>query len=242
MVQGTFAGAAGAGVTIRVNDNPVAVAFQDLDAYDRLTVDRDFRSAWIDAQASALSWRLLQPAGLGQTNETAALDAAVLDRALALGVPQAQYQVGQQFYKQRDYGYALLYLLAAAPGHAGAQFLLGGMRFQGLGAAADKKAGLTWLALAAAQGQARAEQFLQQQKLSAEVRQKLLQQEQSRQEQELKTLAGRAAAPNRAGTRAAVMPDLTLTAPLKPDDPVVFNDPLTGRSYSYRQGRKTYRD
>ncbi len=184
VINGTHAGVESGGMRLVIADKPVFVEFKNLDAYDRLQADDAFRAAWIDAQALALSRRSLEQEGL-KLGGLPANGKEFSDQALVLGDPQAQYQMGKRYYRQKDYATAFLFLLAAAAQqNAPAQYSLGVIYFQGLGVGADQKQCLKWMALAAAQGHAEAEQFLQQRKVSAEVRQKLLQQDQARQDKE----------------------------------------------------------
>lgn len=182
MVHGTNTGLGTTNLTLVVDGQPRAIAFQDLDAYARLKVDMDFRSTWIAAQAAALSRRSLEKEGkkIPGVSPHSEEDPG---QALGQGDPRAQYQAAEQLYKRKDFTQALLYFRAAAgQDHPAAQYALGVMYYKGIGAGANRKEGLTWLALAAAQGYAKAEQFIQQNKISQDVRQRLLKEEQVRKE------------------------------------------------------------
>lgn len=189
VIHGTNGGVDAAGIRLAAAGNTLAVAFTNLDAYDRLRADPEFRSAWVDAQALALNRRLWEKEGVAMP-ALATNGGDRVEQALALGDPEAQYRMGERRLRQKDYAHALLFMQASASqGHPGAQYAAGAMRCQGLGAPADQRAGITWMALAAAQRHAKAEQYLQQYQLSAETRSKLLQQEQSRRENEIAGLA-----------------------------------------------------
>lgn len=182
VLRGTNVGSGVSNVTLLVAGKPVAIAFSDIDVHDRLKLDDEFRSMWIDAQAAAFSRQSLEQEGKKLTG-LATNSEEDLDRMLSLGDPRVQCQAAEQFYKRKDFTHALLYFQAAAvQNHGVAQYVLGIMYYQGIGVGSDRKEGLTWLALAAAKGHAKAEQFIQQQKISQEARQVLLKHGQVRKE------------------------------------------------------------
>ncbi len=184
VINGTNSGLEPGAIRLSMADKSVLVEFKNLDVYNRLQADEVFRVAWINAQALALSRRSLEQEGL-KISGLLVDGEEFADRALLLGDPQAQYQMGERSYRQRDYATAVLFLqAAAAQQHAQSQYFLGVIYLQGLGVNADQHQSFKWMALAAAQGSAKAEQFLEQRKLSAEARQKLLRQEQARQDKE----------------------------------------------------------
>ncbi len=183
IMRGHYAGAGAGQINLIAAGQTNAITFEKLDSYDRLKTDESYRALWIAAQAAALSRpALLQagqtlPAPSTQTNAIAGQDQAVV-----LGDRSAQYQLAQEYYRRKEYALALLYFRAAAQqNHAGAQYALGIMCYQGLGQGPNRKEAIKWLALAAAQGHAKAEQLIQQNKVSAPARQALVQQEQASQ-------------------------------------------------------------
>ncbi len=234
MVHGAHAGVQDAFIRVLVNAKPEIVALQNLDVPSRLTVDEEFRGTWIDVQAAALSRWSLEQSGITVPGLASNRD-DLMDAALALGDPRALYQAGQQCYKQKNYAYAVLYLRAAGRNFAPAQYALGMIYCQGIGLGVDRKAGLTWMALAVEQGHSRAQQYVQLHKVSAEALQQLRQQEQTRREREGRDWA---ALINQARPAADAPGAAALTLAM----PVVLTDPATGRSYVYRRGKKVYRE
>ncbi|MBU4201137.1 MAG: SEL1-like repeat protein [Verrucomicrobia bacterium] len=243
MIHGTNAGVGATNITLVVDGKPQAIAFQSLDAYAWLKVDMEFRSTWIDAQTAALVRRSLVQEGKKLTGLSTNSEEA-LDQMLSLGDSRAQYQAAEQFYKQKDFPYALLYFRAsAAQDHAVAQYALGVMYYQGIGVGSDRKEGLTWLALAAAQGHVKAEQFIQQHKISQEVRQKLLKQEQARKEKTGREYeAALKAYQNQSQTPAPApaQPAGSLKGSAKLDSRIYFRDGIGERQYYYQQGKRVY--
>ena len=181
ILHGIHAGASASGLTLLTADEQnTPVEFKDLDLFDRLKTDPDFRMTWLEVQSAALSRNSLEEEGYQLPTLTSV---ASRMEALAWADPQAQYQEAQQHYQRKDYAGALLYFQAAAQQQQpAAQYALGVMNYQGVGLRANRKEGLQWLVQAAAQGSEKAERYLEQLKISSGARQQLLQQVQARQD------------------------------------------------------------
>lgn len=177
--------------TLMATNQQIAVLLNEIDVYDRLRMDNRFRSTWIDTQARVLSRKSLEQEGMKRPSQLSSEPSA--DQALAMGDPEAQYQLAQQYYKQKDFSYAFLYYMASAlQRHPGAQYALGMIYYQGVGIEANRKEGLKWLIVSASLGNTKAEQFIQQHNISQETCEKVLQREKIREERAFQEQAVRA--------------------------------------------------
>jgi hypothetical protein len=187
--RGSVLDATATHVTLRAHNQMETIPLAMIDPGDRLICDPCFRYEWIHFRSIAYARN--EYADMGREIPAAHIAAGTGpdETAIELGEPSALLQAARQQLADRtenkDLSHAFLYLACAAlQQDRQAQYQLGRMYFNGVGAARNKQEGLRWISLASAQGHGPANAFLQQQQFDGQIVLRAQENARQRQEQE----------------------------------------------------------
>lgn len=166
-----------------------------VDPRDRLRCDPLFRDRWVHFRSIAYARNEYTQSGL--TVPAVAIDGAdAAATAIEMGDPAALIQAARRHLASRDanrdLSFAYLYLgCAALQRDPQAQHLFGLLHFNGVGIGKNVDEGLRWISLAAAEGHAPANAFLQKHQINQERAALARVEAQRRQEKESREFAAR---------------------------------------------------
>lgn len=184
--KGTLLDVTATHVELRARNQAESIPLAMIDPNDRLLIDPRFRSEWIHFRSIAYARNECSQMGL-EVPRAHVVGVHPDEAAIELGEPAALLQAARRHLADRadntDLSCAFLYLgCAALQNDPQAQYQLGRMYFNGVGAARNKQEGLRWISMASGQGHSHATAFLQQQQIDNQA--VLLAEEDARRRQE----------------------------------------------------------